>query len=65
VARLTAYQAHNIGIETRPAATLQGSGDLRQEQDSEAQKVKTAEARIATLKNFTGRVFSLSPIRVF
>jgi hypothetical protein len=65
MARLTAYQAHTIGIESRLAAALQENDDLRQEQDSGAQMVKTAEAPIAALKDRTGRVFSLSPICVF
>ncbi|KAG1768651.1 hypothetical protein EDD22DRAFT_221019 [Suillus occidentalis] len=56
VARLTAYQARTVGIESRLAATLQENDDLRQEQDSEAQKVKTAEARIAALKDHTDKL---------
>jgi hypothetical protein len=60
VTRLTAYQARTVGIESRLAATLQENDDLRQEQDSEAQRAKTAEARIAALKDRTGRVSSLS-----
>jgi hypothetical protein len=60
VTRLTAYQARTVGIESRLAATLQENDDLRQEQDSEAQKARTAEAHITALKDRTGRVFSLS-----
>lgn len=56
VARLTAYQARTVGIESRLAATLQENDDLRQEQDSEAQKAKTAEARIAALKDRTDKL---------
>lgn len=56
VARLTAYQARTVGIESRLAATLQENDDLRQEQDSEAQRVKTAEARIAALKDRTDKL---------
>ncbi|KAG2740135.1 hypothetical protein P692DRAFT_20912388 [Suillus brevipes Sb2] len=56
MAHLTAYQAHTIGIESRLAAALQENDDLRQEQDSGAQMVKTAEAPIAALKDRTGRI---------
>lgn len=56
VTRLTAYQARTVGIESRLAATLQENDDLRQEQDSEAQKSKTAEAHIAALKDRTDKL---------
>ncbi|KAG2349191.1 hypothetical protein BDR05DRAFT_874026 [Suillus weaverae] len=56
VTRLTAYQARTVGIESRLAATLQENDDLRQEQDSEAQKAKTAEVRIAALKDRTDKL---------
>lgn len=56
VTRLTAYQARTVGIESRLAATLQENDDLRQEQDSEAQKAKTAEACIAALKDRTDKL---------
>ncbi|KAG1755406.1 hypothetical protein EDB19DRAFT_1901623 [Suillus lakei] len=51
VTRLTAYQARTVGIDSRLAATLQENDDLRQERDSEAQRAKTAETRIAALKD--------------
>ncbi|KAG2156347.1 hypothetical protein DEU56DRAFT_231457 [Suillus clintonianus] len=56
VTRLTAYQARTVGIDSRLAATLQENDDLRQEQDSQAQKAKTAEARIAALKDRTDKL---------
>ncbi|KAG2073539.1 hypothetical protein BDR04DRAFT_1094446 [Suillus decipiens] len=56
VTRLTAYQARTVGIESRLATTLQENDDLRQEQDSEAHKAKTAEARIAALKDRTDKL---------
>ncbi|KAG2060195.1 hypothetical protein BDR06DRAFT_948278 [Suillus hirtellus] len=56
VTRLTAYQARTVGIESRLAATLQENDDLRQEQDSEAQKAKIAEACIAALKDRTDKL---------
>ncbi|KAG1815693.1 uncharacterized protein BJ212DRAFT_1272933 [Suillus subaureus] len=56
VTRLTAYQARTVGIESRLTAALQENDDLRQEQDSEAQKAKTAEARIAALKDRTDKL---------
>ncbi|KAG1752508.1 uncharacterized protein EDB91DRAFT_1102980 [Suillus paluster] len=56
VTRLTAYQARTVGIDSRLAATLQENDDLRQERDSQAQREKTAEARIAALKDRTDKL---------
>ncbi|KAG2155075.1 uncharacterized protein EDB93DRAFT_1239354 [Suillus bovinus] len=56
VTRLTAYQARTVGIESRLAATLQENDDLRQEQESEAQKAKNAEACISALKDRTDKL---------
>ncbi|KAG0709914.1 hypothetical protein DFH29DRAFT_21203 [Suillus ampliporus] len=56
VTRLTAYQARTIGIDSRLAAALQENDDLRQERDSQAQREKTAEARITALKDHTDKL---------
>lgn len=60
VTRLTAYQARTVGIDSRLTAALQENDDLRQERDSQAQRAKSAEARIAALKHRTGGQSSLS-----
>ena len=58
--RLTAYQARTVGIDSRLTVALQENDDLRQERDSQAQRAKSAEARIAALKHRTGGQSSLS-----
>jgi cell division protein ZapA (FtsZ GTPase activity inhibitor) len=60
VTRLTAYQARTVGIDSRLTVALQENDDLRQERDSQAQRAKSAEARIAALKHRTGEQSSLS-----
>ncbi|KAF9238792.1 hypothetical protein BU15DRAFT_75015 [Melanogaster broomeanus] len=51
VTRLTAHHARTVGLDTRLAAVMQENDDIRQERDSQAQRAKLAEARLAVLKD--------------
>ncbi|KIK94069.1 hypothetical protein PAXRUDRAFT_143685 [Paxillus rubicundulus Ve08.2h10] len=51
VSRLTAHHARSVGLDTRLSAVLQENDDIRQERDSQTQRAKLAEARLAALKD--------------
>lgn len=58
VSRLSAHQARSVGLDTKLSAVLLENDDIRQERDSETQRAKHAEARLAALKDRTGESFS-------
>lgn len=54
VSRLSAHQARTVGLDAKLSAVLQESDDIRQERNSQTQRAKLAEARLAALKDRTG-----------
>ncbi|KIJ69912.1 hypothetical protein HYDPIDRAFT_79094 [Hydnomerulius pinastri MD-312] len=56
VSRLTAHHARSVGLDTRLAAVLQENDDTRQERDSQAQRARLAESRLAALKDRTDKL---------
>lgn len=50
ISRLTAQHARSLGWDTRLMAIAQEKDDMQQERDSEAQRARLAESRIAALK---------------
>ncbi|KAF9226730.1 hypothetical protein BS17DRAFT_500792 [Gyrodon lividus] len=56
VSRLSAHHARTVGLDTRLAAVLQESDDIRQERDSQTQRAKLAEARLVALKDRTDKL---------
>ncbi|KAG6336482.1 hypothetical protein ID866_2596 [Astraeus odoratus] len=56
VSRLTVYHARSVTLDTRLAAVLQENDDLRQERDSQAQRAKLAEARLAAAGDRTDKL---------
>ncbi|KAH7931341.1 hypothetical protein BV22DRAFT_998573 [Leucogyrophana mollusca] len=56
VTRLTAHHARAVGLDSRLTAVLQDNDDLRQERDSQTQRAKLAEARLAALKDRTDKL---------
>jgi hypothetical protein len=54
VSRLSAHHVRTVGLDTRLSAALQENDDVRQERDSQTQRAKLAEARLAALKDRTG-----------
>ncbi|KAG9317330.1 hypothetical protein JVU11DRAFT_1529 [Chiua virens] len=56
VSRLNAHHARTVGLDTRLSAVLQENDDIRQERDSQTQRAKLAEARLAALKNRTDKL---------
>lgn len=55
VSRLSAHQARTVGLDTRLSALLQENDDIQQERDSQTQRAKLAESRLAALKDRAGR----------
>jgi hypothetical protein len=55
VSRLTAHHARAVGLDTRLTAVTREKEDLQQERDSEAQRAKVAEMRIAALQERTSK----------
>ena len=53
VSRLAAHHARAVGLDARLMAVMREKDDLQQERDSEAQRAKLAESRIAALKERT------------
>ncbi|KAH7887501.1 hypothetical protein F5I97DRAFT_1860900 [Phlebopus sp. FC_14] len=56
VLRLTAHHARSVGLDNRLATVLQENDDIRQERDSQTQRAKLAEARLAALKDRTDKL---------
>ncbi|KAF8843120.1 hypothetical protein BDN67DRAFT_979080 [Paxillus ammoniavirescens] len=56
VLRLTAHHARSVGLDTRLSTVLQENDDIRQERDSQTQRAKLAEARLAALKDRTDKL---------
>ncbi|KAL4081515.1 hypothetical protein V8B97DRAFT_1863528 [Scleroderma yunnanense] len=56
VSKLTARHARSVALDARLATVLQENDDIRQERDSEAQRAKLAEARVATLEDRTDKL---------
>lgn len=54
IARQNAYHARTVGWDTRLAAALQESEDMRQERDSERQRARAAELKTAALADRLG-----------
>ncbi|KAF8138330.1 hypothetical protein EV363DRAFT_1580155 [Boletus edulis] len=53
VSRLNVRHVRAMELDTRLSAVLQENDDIRQERDSQSQRAKLAEARLATLKDHT------------
>jgi hypothetical protein len=53
ISRLAAHHARAVGLDTRLMAVTRERDDFHQERDSEAQRAKLAEGRIAALKERT------------
>lgn len=47
VSRLSAHHARAVGLDTRLTAAMRERDDFHQERDSEAQRAKLAESRLA------------------
>ncbi|KAF7971720.1 hypothetical protein HWV62_20087 [Athelia sp. TMB] len=56
VARLSAHHARTIGLDTRLMAAMREKDDMQQERDSETQRARIAESRIAALKERTTKL---------
>ena len=54
ISRLTASNARSVGWENRLSATLKEKDDMQQERDSESNRAKLAESRLAAMKDKTG-----------
>jgi hypothetical protein len=59
VSQLTAHHARSVGLENRVQGLLQELEDTRQERDSETQKAKLAETRIADMTEKLSKVNAL------
>ena len=56
ISRLTASHARSVGWENRLSATLKEKDDIQQERDSESNRAKLAESRLAAMKDKTGLI---------
>ncbi|KAH0839793.1 hypothetical protein J3R83DRAFT_738 [Lanmaoa asiatica] len=56
VSRLSAHHARTVGLDTKLSAVLQENDDIRQESDSQTQRAKLAEMRLAALKDCTDKL---------
>jgi hypothetical protein len=59
VSQLTAHHARSVGLENRVQLLTQELEDMRQERDSETQKAKLAEARVADMTEKLSKLLQL------